>query len=131
MDEQSDRNKAVVSKLVDEVINRGHLKELTDIYDPGKVDSARNWIAAFRSSFPDVHMTTLELVAEGDTVVGRFTCTGTHRGTWRGQPPTGRRFTDIDEINIYRLHDGRITDTWTLEDNLARLTQLGIPTQAR
>ena len=31
-------------------------------------------------------------VAEGQTVVGRFTCAGTHTGTWLGHSATGRRF---------------------------------------
>ena len=38
----------------------------------------------------------------------------------------GRRFTAIDEVNLYRIRDGKIADTWTLEDNLERLTQLGL-----
>jgi predicted ester cyclase len=69
---------------------------------------------------------TVELIAEGDTVIGRFTCTATHTGTWLGHQPTGRRFTNVDEVNLYRIHNGLIADTWSLEDNLDRLTQLGL-----
>jgi predicted ester cyclase len=71
-------------------------------------------------------MDTVELIAEGDTVIGRFTCSATHTGTWLGHPPTGRRFTNINEVNLYRFHHGKIADTWTLEDNLERLNQLGL-----
>jgi hypothetical protein len=52
-------------------------------------------IAPFQASFPDVHMEIVELVAEGDRVVGRFTCSATHQGKWLGQAPTGRRFDRI------------------------------------
>jgi predicted ester cyclase len=77
-------------------------------------------------SFPDLQMEIQELIAEGDKVVGRFTCSGTHLGAWLGQPPTGRRFERVDEVAIFRFRDGRIVDAWSLEDTLGRLRQLGL-----
>ncbi len=124
--QDTERNKAVIKRLVDQVLNSGRLDLIDQLYAPEAADQARAWIASFRASFPDMQMETIELIAENDRVVGRFTCSATHLGSWRGHPPTGRRFDNVDEINIYRLHNGRITDTWTLEDNLARLTQLGL-----
>ncbi|MGW1345638.1 ester cyclase [Kribbella sp. NPDC002412] len=41
-------------------------------------------------------------------------------GAWQGHPPTGRRFDNVDEVSIYTLQNGRITATWSLEDNLGR-----------
>ncbi|GAA1594985.1 hypothetical protein GCM10009789_56360 [Kribbella sancticallisti] len=120
-------NKAVVRRLIDEVLNGGNLDLIDDLYAADQADAARAWIAPFRASFPDVRMDTIELVAEGDVVIGRFTCTATHTGTWLGHPPTGRRFVAVDEVNRYRLRDGRIAETWTLEDNLDRLIQLRLP----
>lgn len=119
-------NKAVVQRLIDEVLNGGNLDAIDDLYTADQAARAREWIAPFRASFPDVHMDTIELLAEDDIVIGRFTCSATHTGTWLNHPPTGRRFTAIDEVNRYRIIDGRIAETWTLEDNLARLTQLGL-----
>jgi predicted ester cyclase len=43
-------------------------------------------------------MELVQLVADGDTVVGRFPCSATHRGEWRGHPPTGRRLEKVDEV---------------------------------
>jgi hypothetical protein len=68
------------------------------------------------------------LVPEGDTVVGRFTCSATHLGEWRGHAPTGRRFERVDEVAIFRLPDGRIAEAWSLEDSLSRLLQLASST---
>ena len=65
-------------------------------------------------------------VAEGDTVVGRFTCSATHLGEWLGQAPTGRRFERVKEVWILRFRDGRIVHVWSLEDTLDRLRQLGL-----
>jgi ketosteroid isomerase-like protein len=99
---------------------------------PELAAATRDWIAPFRASFADVHMETVELIAEGDKVVGRFTCSATHRGAWLGQAPTGRRFERVDEVWIFRFRDGKIVHTWSLEDTLGRLRQLGLtPSMAR
>jgi predicted ester cyclase len=119
-------NKATVRRLVEEVLNGGRLELIDELYAPELAPAARRWIAPFRASFPDVHMEVVELIAEGDRVVGRFTCSATHLGEWLGHPPTGRRFERVDEVSIFRLRDGRITQVWTLEDTLGRLQQLGL-----
>ena len=122
----SEANKAVVRRLVDEVLNGGRLEVIDELYAPELAAAARSWIAPFRASFPDVHMEVVELIAEGDKVVGRFTCSATHLGTWLDQAPTGRRFERVDEVAIFRLRDGRIVHAWSLEDTLGRLRQLGL-----
>jgi predicted ester cyclase len=119
-------NKTVVRRLVAEVLNGGHLEVIDELYAPELVAAARRWIAPFRASFPDVYMEIVELIAEGDQVVGRFTCSATHLGEWLGQAPTGRRFERVDEVTIFRLRDGKIADAWSLEDTLGRLQQLGL-----
>jgi hypothetical protein len=71
-------------------------------------------------------MDIVDLIAEGDKVVGRFTCSGTHRGEWRGHAPTGRRFEAVDEVYFFELSGGRIVDAWGVEDTLGRMEQLGL-----
>ena len=119
--------KALVGRLIDEVMNRGTLTVLDEIYAPPMADAARRWIAPFRDAFPDVRMEILQLVAEDDTVVARLRCSGTHLGAWRGHPPTGRRFADIDEVYFFTITGGRISAAWGLEDTRRRLRQLGLP----
>ena len=119
-------NKTVVRRLVDEVLNGGHLEVVDELFTPALAEAAKRWITPFRASFPDVHMEVVELIAEGDKVAGRFTCSATHLGEWLGHAPTFRRFERVDEVSIFRLRDGRIVDVWSLEDNLGRLRQLGL-----
>jgi predicted ester cyclase len=125
----SEANKAVVGRLVTEVLNGGHLEVVDELYAPELAEAARRWIAPFRASFPDVHMEIVELIAEGDKVVGRFTCSATHLGEWLGHGPTGRRFERVNEVAIFRLREGRIVHAWSLEDTLSRLRQLGLTSQ--
>src|SRR5689334_9656904 len=92
----SERNKAVVRRLVEEVMNTGRLDLLDELYAPSLAAAARRWITPFRDAFPDVTMTVVDLVAEGDTVAAPFTCSAAQRGTWQGQPSSGRRFDRVD-----------------------------------
>ena len=125
-DANLDRNKAVVRRLVDEVLNGGRMDVVDELYAPRLAPVAKRWIAPFRVSFPDVRMEVVDLVAEGDRVVGRFTCSATHLGDWLGHPPTGRRFEAVDEVYFFRLSEGRIVQAWGIEDTLGRLEQLGL-----
>jgi predicted ester cyclase len=125
----SEANKTVVRRLVNEVLNGGNLELIDELYAPELAEAAKRWITPFRASFPDVQMEIVELIAEGDKVVGRFTCSATHLGDWLGHAPTGRRFERVDEVSIFRFCDGRIVHVWSLEDTLGRLRQLGLTTQ--
>lgn len=118
--------KDLVRRLVDEVMNAGDLDVLDQLYAPGLAAAARRWIEPFRTAFPDVHMEIVSLVAEDGAVAARFRCSGTHLGPWRGQAPTGRRFSRIDEVYFFTVADGRITSAWGLEDTERRRRQLGL-----
>ena len=118
--------KAVVRRLIDEVLNAGRIEVVDELYTPAMAARSRAWIEPFLASFSDVRMEVVELVAEGDTVVGRFRCSGTHTGTWLGHPPTGRRFEDVDEVYVFHFRNGRIASAWGLEDTVVRLRQLGL-----
>jgi predicted ester cyclase len=118
--------KAVVRRLIDEVLNGGRLEMIDDLYTPQMAPGARRWIAPFRESFPDVRMEIVELIAEGEKVAGRFRCSATQLGPWRGNAPTGRRFERVDEVYIFRVREGRIAEAWGIEDTRSRERQLGL-----
>ncbi|HEX2075437.1 MAG TPA: ester cyclase [Geodermatophilus sp.] len=119
-------DKDVVRRWIEEMINQGRLEVADELCSPALAEHAKRWVAPFRASFPDVEMRIVTLVAEGDQVAGRFTCSATHAGPWLGHPPTGRRFEDVDEVYFFRLRDGRIVEMWGLEDTADRLRQLGL-----
>ena len=118
--------KEIVVRLIEEVMNGGDLELIEELYSPEMAAAARRWIAPFRESFPDVEMEIVELVAEGEKVAGRFRCSATNLGDWRGKPATGRRFEDVDEVYFFRVIEGRIAEAWGLEDTASRLRQLGL-----
>ena len=103
-------NKRLVARAVTEVINGGNLAAVGELYASEIAAAAREWVAPFRTAFPDVRMETVALVGEGDTVVGHFRCSGTHTGPWMGRPPTGRAVRDVREVCWFPVRGGRIVD---------------------
>jgi predicted ester cyclase len=74
--------------------------------------------------FPDLHVTIEDkLIAEDDMVVARLTLTGTHTGPFAGQPGGGQRVR-WSSIRIYRIADGKVVETWAMQDRLGLLQQL-------
>jgi predicted ester cyclase len=125
MTEPADHNKRVVTRVI-KAISSGDLTAFDELYTPRAAAKARAWVAPFLQSFPDVTMNIVQLVSEGDTVIARLRCSGTHLGIWRGHPPTGKRFDRVDEVYFFTFRDGLIGSAWGIEDNLTRFRQLGL-----
>ena len=121
-----DENKALVRRLVEEGVSRRNLDVLDEVAAGRFAAVARRWIDPFQGAFPDFTIEIVSLVAEGDTVVGHFKCSGTHEGEWLGIPPTGRRFEGVDEIYIFEVRNGKLSSATGVEDNLTRIGQLGL-----
>jgi predicted ester cyclase len=121
----AEQNKLLVRRLV-EGINNGSLDVLDEVADAGFARAARRRIGPFRGAFPDFRMEIILLVADEETVAAHVRCSGTHLGEWLGHPPSGRRFSDVDEIYIYRVRGGKLAGATGVEDNLARMRQLGL-----
>ena len=74
---------------------------------PG-VAGAKRWVAGLRRAFPDLSAVVEAQITEGDTVVQRIVCGGTHRGAFLGPPPTGRCAT-WQVVAIWRIaRDGKV-----------------------
>jgi predicted ester cyclase len=116
----------LVARLV-EIVNAGAVDRLEEVASGDVAAAARRWIGPFRESFPDFRMELVDTVAEPDKVAAYFKCSGTQDGSWQGRPPTGRRFSEIDEVYIFRVADGKLAGAIAVvEDNLSRMRQLGL-----
>jgi steroid delta-isomerase-like uncharacterized protein len=89
------------------------------------IEGIRFSVGRIRTAFPDWHERVLDVFGSGDRVASRYVSTGTHKGTFWGIEPTGRRI-EIQEISIFRIADHRIAEQWCMCDELARLQQLGV-----
>jgi len=115
-----------------EAINAGTEDAAIDeLFAPRAARRVKRLFAEFRSAFPDWREEIVELVAEGNTVAGRFKCSGTHRGEFLGEAPTGKRM-EVEEVFFFRAEDGKFVAFWALEDSMGRMRQLGfIPSPKR
>ena len=130
-------NKAVIRRLIEEVYNQGNLDVVdelvaADIFNHPAVREHQHGIAGFkhvmewvREFSSDVHYDIEDIIAEGDKVAVRMTQSGTHTGTVRGIPPTGKSFS-VDYVHWFRLADGKVAEMWAVRDDLTRLQQLGL-----
>ncbi|WP_433561441.1 ester cyclase [Nocardia sp. CA-151230] len=82
---------------------------------------------AFVTGYPDIKLDVVDMIAEGDKVVGRTVVTGTNDGAFLGRPATGKAVR-YNEIFIMRFADGRIAEVWGVADTLTQLIQLGVVT---
>ncbi|MDZ7827678.1 MAG: ester cyclase [Gammaproteobacteria bacterium] len=80
-------------------------------------------IRDLRRAFPDWNERVEAVLVEGDRVATRVVATGTHRGSFRGIEPTGRRI-EIRRLSQFRLRDGRVAAQWSLTDLAALERQL-------
>lgn len=120
-----EENKAMVQRLV-EGINAGDIEATVDeLFALQAARRVKRLFTEFYTAFPDWREEIVELVAEGNTVAGRFKCSGTHRGEFLGEAPTGKRM-EVEEVFFMRVEDGKFVDFWALEDSLGRMRQLGL-----
>jgi len=105
----------------------GYIAHAPDSIEIAALDSDAwvEFLGVFLEGFPDLHIEVLDSSADDGMVAQRMLFTGTHSGTFRGLPPTGRqvRFSGL-EIN--RMVDGRVAEHWFQLDSVTLFEQLGL-----
>ena len=91
---------------------------------PG-VGGLREYYTALREGFPDMRLSSEDLIAEGEKVANRYTFYGTHKGAYMGVAPTGKLIISPGMV-IHMFRAGKCVETWQSTDALGFLTQLGV-----
>jgi predicted ester cyclase len=118
-------NKTLVRREQEELWNHtGELDTAEQLFAAGQAEPAKHQAAHFRGGFPDVISTIEDLIAEGDKVVARWRSRATHRGEYMGIAPSGKEV-EFTGISIYRIEEGKIAESWTVEDQLGLMAQIG------
>ncbi len=128
-------NKAVVSHYL-QILGGGSLDELdqvigSDFLDrtPGAPkaqgpDSIRESQKRARELFEGIRYKVGDLVAEGDRVAALYTV----RATRKADGGTGKPV-EVIGITLFRIADGKIRETWIVNDQLELFSQLGFTIQ--
>ena len=120
-----------------EVLNKGDFGLLDELLSADFVDHSpqpgvaptlagiKSSMMALKAAFPDLRYSVDDAIACGDQVVHRLTASGTMTGPFMGIPATGKSAT-WSEIHVGRGVNGRLTEHWSIIDQLGMLVQLGV-----
>jgi steroid delta-isomerase-like uncharacterized protein len=130
----TDDNKALVRQFIERVFERGEMAAVDELVAadfvphtyPGTTDreGLKRAMERVSQGLSDTRFTIEDVVAEGDLVAVRLTSGATQVGEFMGMRPTGKRY-EIEEIHIFRVADGRISEHWHQFDQLGMMRQLG------
>ena len=134
----SEQNKTVVRRLFEELWNKGTLPVADELIAPTYThhdtatpdvgrgpESEKKRVTMYRNAFADFRLTIEDIIAEGETVMARWTCRGAHKGELNGIAPTGKQIS-ISGVTIARIASGKIVEGWVNWDALSLMQQLGV-----
>jgi predicted ester cyclase len=128
----------MVHRYLEEVIHQGNVAAIDSSIATNHVltwpgssapmcgyEGFKSLFLIYASAFPNIHWTTEEVTAQGETVLARLRARGTHQREVMGMPPTGKQVT-WTETHIFRIADGKLVEHWTNLDQVGMLQQLGV-----
>ena len=137
-------NRNIIRRLYEEVWNKRNLEVADDLLsqshalsDPIVSGSQlgpelyKRRVVELTKSFPDLHFTIEDTIAEREKLVVSWVISGTHKGEFMEIPATGRKIS-VEGITIHQIKNGTILDSCAQWDALSLMRQLGaIPAQTK
>jgi predicted ester cyclase len=112
--------------FAEEVINHGM---------PVSRQAVRAVLEDICTTFPDVALEPIDILAEGEWVAMRCTFSGTHKGVGQhpfvheglltGIPATGKSV-NVQHIHLFRFKNRLIVEHWANRDDIGMMRQLGL-----
>lgn len=139
---EEEKNVAAIKRFYDEVMNKGNMKAIDELVAddfvehylpdpnfPANKEGLKQGMAMFRTAFPDLQITIVDIVAKGDKVWVYNLMRGTNKGEMMGMPATGKKI-EVNGFDIVRFVNGKAVEHWGLNDDFKMMQQLGmIPEQ--
>jgi len=122
-----EENKAMVQRIWEELLNEGKTEKMNEViaidyvyHGPGGheikgIEGLKKFITWLHTSFPNIHFTVDDLIAEGDKVVSFWTMKGTHKSN---------KQVKHQGIIISRVVSGKVVEDWEIFDRLTIASQL-------
>ena len=122
--------------------NHGDIKHAIDTFalntrnfgEPVGREGVRHVLEDIYATFPDMQSKIIEIVAVGDSVIIRYSVSGTHKGVGKlpvnsgmlvGVAPTQKHF-EVQHIHWFKMKDGKIADHYATRDDIGMMQQLGL-----
>ena len=126
-----------VHRWFEQVWNQGNLDAIDQMMAPDAAmhglgegagvngaEAFKAFATRMRSAFPDMRITVVETIEEGDMIAGRWTATMTHQGDDLGIAATGKRV-GVTGMSMARLQGGVMIEGWNNWDTMALMEQIG------
>jgi len=132
----TERNKRIVRRLIEEVVNTGNVALLADLVSADCVETdgkvrivsgvtgMAEHVRAVRATYPDLVVTIERQIAEGEWVASVITARGTHAGEWLGMSPSGKTLV-FTGVNVDRIVDGKLVEHGGAANMLEPLLEAG------
>lgn len=132
----TEKNKLLIRRFIDEIINTGNVDEIEEFISPDYVEvhegtrhaigieGAKEHILGVRQTYPDLQLIVEQQIAEGEWVATCITARGTHQGSWLGIEPTGKAVA-FTGVNINKVVDGKIIEHGGAANLLEPLLEIG------
>jgi predicted ester cyclase len=130
-----DQNKKIARQML-AAFNSGDPAQIDSVVHPNFVshtssssgapptrEGLKQEIKVLREAFPDGKYKEEQVVAEGEELYLRWSMVGTHKGTYAGLPPSGKKITHYGQEHL-RFQDGKIIERVGQEDALEFLNKL-------
>lgn len=129
---REERNKTLIRSFVEEIFNEHNLSSIEKYFGNETVEGSpqtgksgegfKPMLTEFFKAFPDWRAIIEHIVAENNLVMIFLNGNGTHKGDFRGVPPTNR-LVNIRSADLYKIENGVITGHWDVVDQLNLLKQ--------
>jgi serine phosphatase RsbU (regulator of sigma subunit)/predicted ester cyclase len=132
---EAEENKAIACRFLEETMAKGNLDVIDELAAPDFVDRTlmpgqgptredfKRSVAEVLDATPITSFTIEEQIAEGDTVVTKYSHSSIQRREVMGVPPTGEEKT-VAGIYIHRISGGKITEEWGIIDAVLAMESL-------
>ena len=138
---QEEHNKAMARRVNDELWGKGNMSIVDELCSANYIqhqlsnpngsrifrgpNGFKQLVREVRAALSDFRTKIDDQMAAGDKVVTRWSSGGLHKGPLLGIAPTGKPIT-YSGVNIDRIADGKLVETWTYWDILGVMQQLGV-----
>ena len=132
--EVEEQNIALIKRQYD-AWNSGEVEAFKEVFSPDYVYHSSSGDQSLEQNiellepqmvgFPDRAFSVEDMLAKGDKVVSRIMFKGTHEGEFQGIPATEKKV-EVNGIEIWRVENGKIVESWAVGDSLSLFKQLGM-----
>ena len=95
-------------------------------FDVNGLENFKKWVTINHNAFPDLKMTILDIVDQGDLVMVHYNWKGTNTGDMGPDMPATNKAVDCNGVDVMKFKDGKCTEHWGYFEESKMMTQLGM-----